>query len=186
MPSMHTDWTTARFDFGEAEGRRIEAGFDGGTLTSNAGALLLGKVDDSLQLIERLAACFLDHRDPALIEHSLATLLKQRLIGLSRGYETPPSHRSPAPACGSKTPPSHNHKPKCPTAFWDDTTPSPSRDNRHSSRGGRTRRSLRQCVSSGPTSILTTTRSPRSGGGFLEISRSCSFRFFCLRARWGC
>jgi hypothetical protein len=87
MTSMQTNCNTTRFDFGAVEGRRVEACFDGGTLTSNAGALLLGKVDKALRLTERLADCFVDHRNPALIEHSVRTLLGQRLIGLALGYE---------------------------------------------------------------------------------------------------
>jgi hypothetical protein len=87
MTSMQTNCNTTRFDFGAVEGRRVEACFDGGTLTSNAGALLLGKVDKALRLTERLADCFVDHRNPALIEHSVRTLLEQRLIGLALGYE---------------------------------------------------------------------------------------------------
>jgi hypothetical protein len=89
---MQTDCNTATFDFGVAEGRRIEARFDGGTLTSNAGALLLGKVDKALRLTERLAACFVDRRNPALIEHEVATLLGQRLVGLALGYEDVNDH----------------------------------------------------------------------------------------------
>ena len=53
---------------------------------------------------------------------------------------TPPSHKSHAPACGSKTPPSHSHKPECPAAFADDTTPTRNRDNCRSSREDRARR----------------------------------------------
>ncbi len=87
MSSMQTDCSTARFDFGAAEGRRIEASFGGGTITSNVGALLLGKVDKALRLTQRLARCFVDRRDPALIEHSVPTLAGQRLIGLALGYE---------------------------------------------------------------------------------------------------
>jgi len=84
---MQTDCSTTRFEFGAVEGRRLEARFDGGTITSNAGALLLGRVDKALRLVERLAACFVDRRNPALIEHSVPTLLGQRLFGLSLGYE---------------------------------------------------------------------------------------------------
>ena len=84
---MQTDCNTGKFDFGEAEGRRIEASFDGGTLTSNAGALLLGKVDKALRLTPRLSACFVDHRNRALIEHKVETLVGQRLVGLALGYE---------------------------------------------------------------------------------------------------
>lgn len=89
---MQTDCSTAKFDFGVAEGRRIEARFDGGTLTSYAGALLLGKVDKALRLTQRLAACFVDHRDPALIEHRIETLVGQRLVGLALGYEDVNDH----------------------------------------------------------------------------------------------
>ena len=87
MTSTQTECSTAKFDFGTADGRRIEACFDGGTITSNAGALVLGKVDKALQLTERLSGCFTDRRNPSLIEHSVATLVGQRLFGLALGYE---------------------------------------------------------------------------------------------------
>jgi hypothetical protein len=44
-------------------------------LTSNAGALLLGEVDKTVRVMSRLSACFVDHRNPALVEHGVATLL---------------------------------------------------------------------------------------------------------------
>lgn len=91
---MQTDCNTAKFDFGEAEGRRIEARFDGGAMTSNAGALLLGKVDKALRLTQRVSACFVDRRNPALIEHEVETLLGQRLVGLALGYEDLNDHDS--------------------------------------------------------------------------------------------
>jgi hypothetical protein len=67
--------------------RRVVADFSGGTMTSDAGALLLEKADDAVQLLHRAAACFVDHRDPALIEHSVADLIRQRVFGLALGYE---------------------------------------------------------------------------------------------------
>lgn len=84
VASMQTDCNRGKFDFGEAEGRRIEARFDGGTLTSNAGALLLGKADRALRLTQRLSACFVDRGNPSLIEHEIETLVGQRLVGASR------------------------------------------------------------------------------------------------------
>jgi len=84
---MQTDRSTTRFDFGAVDGRRVEARFDGGTLTSDAGALLLGRTDKALRLVERLAHCFVDRRNPALIEHSVPTLVGQRVFGLALGYE---------------------------------------------------------------------------------------------------
>jgi hypothetical protein len=65
----------------------VVSGFDGGTVSSDAGALLLGKADAAIGLIDRLAGCFQDHRDPKLIEHTVRTLLGQRVIGLALGYE---------------------------------------------------------------------------------------------------
>jgi|APFre7841882630_1041343.scaffolds.fasta_scaffold27217_1 hypothetical protein len=84
---MQTDCSTTQFNFGVVDGRRVEARFDGGTLTSDAGALLLGRTDKALRLVERLAHCFVDRRNPALIEHSVSTLVGQRLFGLALGYE---------------------------------------------------------------------------------------------------
>jgi len=50
---MQTDCSTTQFNFGVVDGRRVEARFDGGTLTSDAGALLLGRTDKALRLVER-------------------------------------------------------------------------------------------------------------------------------------
>jgi hypothetical protein len=84
---MQTDRSTTLFDFAPVEERKVVAGFDGGTMTSNAGALLLGSVDRAVRLIERAAGCFVDRRDPRLIEHSVATLVGQRIFGLALGHE---------------------------------------------------------------------------------------------------
>jgi len=67
--------------------RRVVAAFDGGAVSSDAGALLLGKADDAIGLIDRLSACFEDRRRAELIEHSVRTLLGQRVFGLAPGYE---------------------------------------------------------------------------------------------------
>jgi hypothetical protein len=75
------------FGFAPVEGRRIEASFDGGSITSDAGGLLLGSTDRAIGLIDRFAQCFKDHRDPELIEHEVRTLVGQRVYGLAMGYE---------------------------------------------------------------------------------------------------
>jgi hypothetical protein len=67
--------------------REVVADFRGGRVTSDGGALLLRDLDDRLGLLDRLADCFTDHRDPDRIEHTLVTLLKQRIFGLCLGYE---------------------------------------------------------------------------------------------------
>lgn len=84
---MPTECSQDSLDFGTVEGRRVVACFDGGALTSDAGALLLGQADKAIGLVARLAACFIDARAPELIEHSIETLVGQRLFGLALGYE---------------------------------------------------------------------------------------------------
>jgi hypothetical protein len=65
----------------------VVAAFDGGTVSSDAGALLLGRADEAIGLIDRLAGCFADHRKPELIEHTVRTLVGQRVFGMALGYE---------------------------------------------------------------------------------------------------
>ena len=84
---MLTQCSADLFDFAPVEGRRVEAGFDGGTITSDAGALLLGATDRVVGLVGRLAGCFVDARRPDLIEHDVATLIAQRVFGIALGYE---------------------------------------------------------------------------------------------------
>ena len=75
------------FGFAPVEDRSVVAAFDGGAMTSDAGALLLGAADRAVGLIDRFAACFVDHRDGRLIEHELRTLVGQRVFGIALGYE---------------------------------------------------------------------------------------------------
>jgi Transposase DDE domain group 1 len=84
---MLTECSPALFEFARVEGRAVVAGFDGGRITSDAGALLLGATDRVLGLTERFAACFTDARDPSLVEHSVHTLVTQRVVGIALGYE---------------------------------------------------------------------------------------------------
>lgn len=69
------------------DGRQVAVDFDGGQISSDAGALLLREVDRTLRLTERVAACFEDGRDPELIEHTVHTLVMQRIVGIALGYE---------------------------------------------------------------------------------------------------
>jgi hypothetical protein len=84
---MPTECSADLFGFAPAEGRRVEAGFDAGMLTSDAGALLLGATDRAIGLIDRFADCFVDHRQQRLIEHQVSTLVGQRVVGIALGYE---------------------------------------------------------------------------------------------------
>src|SRR5712691_2273290 len=75
------------FEFEAHFSRGVGARFDGGTMTSDGGALLLRQTDQRLNLLPRLAACFEDHRNPWLISHSVRELVSQRVYGLALGYE---------------------------------------------------------------------------------------------------
>ena len=84
---MPPECRTESFDFGKVEGRVVDAAFDGGLVTSDAGALLLKTTDRAVGLINRFAACFHDGRRADLIEHEVATLVGQRVFAIALGYE---------------------------------------------------------------------------------------------------
>ena len=82
-----TECNQSGFEF-EASGRRkIVASFDGGTISSDGGAFLLRQTDKRLNLLPRLAECFLDGRNQEQVEHSVLEMLSQRIYGLALGYE---------------------------------------------------------------------------------------------------
>ena len=84
---MQTQCNQRTFGF-EALGRReVVARFDGGPITSDAGGLLLRETERATAILHQFAACFRDHRDPDLIEHTVEALIAQRVYGLCLGYE---------------------------------------------------------------------------------------------------
>jgi len=84
---MPTECSATSFEFPPLESRRVVASFDGGAITTDAGALLLGQTDRALRLTERFAACFTDTRTAGLVEHQVKTLVMQRVTGIALGYE---------------------------------------------------------------------------------------------------
>jgi hypothetical protein len=84
---MPTECNPELFEFAPVEGRQVVAAFDGGTITSDAGALLLGGADRAIRLTERFASCFTDTRMAELVEHSVGTMVTQRVFGIALGYE---------------------------------------------------------------------------------------------------
>lgn len=82
-----TECIPPSFAFQQLGSREVLAAFDGGRITSDAGALLLREIDAKFGFVEKLAACFTYHRDAESIEHPLVDLLKQRIFGLCLGYE---------------------------------------------------------------------------------------------------
>ncbi|RUV33336.1 transposase, partial [Mesorhizobium sp. M7A.F.Ca.MR.148.00.0.0] len=67
---MQTECSAERFDF-----------------ASDDGALLLGLTERAIGLIGRFARCFVDARNPDLIEHEVKTLVGQRIFALTLGYK---------------------------------------------------------------------------------------------------
>src|SRR5215471_12071135 len=84
---MQTECSSDLFVFPPVEGRPVVAAFDGGSITSDAGAVLLGAADRRMDMTRRLAACFHDTRNQEFIEHSVETLVMQRVVGIALGYE---------------------------------------------------------------------------------------------------
>ncbi|PIE51491.1 hypothetical protein CSA37_10810 [Candidatus Fermentibacteria bacterium] len=75
------------------KGWETEVGkFDGGYVSTDGGALLLREVEARTGVISELADCFQDHRNPALIEHTVEELVAQRVYSLALGYEDLDDH----------------------------------------------------------------------------------------------
>ena len=76
-------------------GRRGVIGrFDGGQISSDAGGLLLRELEKRFGILKRFSGCFRDYRDPQRIEHSVETLIGQRVYGMALGYEDLNDHDS--------------------------------------------------------------------------------------------
>lgn len=84
---MPAECSAKSYRFARVESRSVVAAFDGGTITSDAGALLLGAADRAINLVGRFAGCFEDRRRADLIEHEVETLVGQRVFGMALGYE---------------------------------------------------------------------------------------------------
>lgn len=87
-----TECTQSSFEFAGHFTQRVVADFAGGTLTSDGGALLLRQTDLRIGLLQRFADCFTDHRRQDRVEHSVETMLAQRVYGLAMGYEDQTDH----------------------------------------------------------------------------------------------
>ena len=84
---MKTECTRIYNSFQALGRREIVADFSGGTITSDGGSLLLREVEQRTSILQRFAKCFTDYRDAKRIEHSVLSLVSQRVIGLALGYE---------------------------------------------------------------------------------------------------
>jgi hypothetical protein len=72
--------------------KKVEAKFDGGRITSDAGTLLLREIDRKYDILGSFSQCFTDHRDPRYIDHTVEELVSQRVYAISAGYEDVNDH----------------------------------------------------------------------------------------------
>ncbi len=82
-----TPCTPTSFCFSPPSRREVVARFDGGTITTDAGGLLLHRSEQKTGILRQFARCFLDDRQPERIDHSVPELVRQRVYGLALGYE---------------------------------------------------------------------------------------------------
>ena len=82
-----TDDTLLPFDLPAVRRKKVTASFDGGLISSDGGLVLLREAERRLGLAELLAGCLRDRRDPALVTHGLAGMLRFRMLAVACGYE---------------------------------------------------------------------------------------------------
>ncbi|MCX7224118.1 MAG: transposase, partial [Burkholderiales bacterium] len=92
MPNCTEEIGTNKIDFGRVGRRVVEACFDGGSMTSDGGVMLLGETDRKLGLLDAAARCIPDPRNPLLIKHAVRDMLRQRVYGLALGWEDLSDH----------------------------------------------------------------------------------------------
>jgi hypothetical protein len=87
-----TECTQSGFPFAPHFSRDVVARFDGGQITTEAGALLLRPVEQRTGILRQFAGCFRDYRRADLVEHSVSELVRQRVYGIALGYEDLSDH----------------------------------------------------------------------------------------------
>ncbi len=78
---------TKDIEFSRCKGRKIQLNFNGGEITSDAGAILLNRVDKMINLTDRIASTANDFRCKGKIDHTIGDMIRQRVYGLALGYE---------------------------------------------------------------------------------------------------
>jgi hypothetical protein len=84
---VQTECTRTQLEFDGSGGRRVVGAFDAGRASSDGGLVLLRELEGRRRMLERFAACFRDLRAPERIEHSVDSLIRQRVLALACGYE---------------------------------------------------------------------------------------------------
>ena len=87
MPNCTEETGPHKIEFGKLGRRVVEGRLDGGSMTSDGGVMLLGATDRKLGLLAAAARCIADPRNPLLITHGVADMLRQRVYALALGWE---------------------------------------------------------------------------------------------------
>src|SRR5271156_5538400 len=82
-----SDDTVELFSFPATGHKKITAGFDGGRMTSDGGVMLLAAAERRLGIAQRLASLIADPRNPLFVTHSVADILRARMLAIACGYE---------------------------------------------------------------------------------------------------
>ena len=91
---METECILEQMEFQQLGRRRVIGRFDGGKISSDAGGVLLREVEKGTHILDRLAGCFRDYRNEDRIEHTVGSLIRQRVYGIALGYEDLNDHDS--------------------------------------------------------------------------------------------
>ena len=94
MTPNKVDCIPEQFKFEQIKSCPVIVNFQGETVTSDAGLSLIAELDRKREITLRLAACFKDYRKPNRIEHSVSSLIAQRIYGLVMGYEDINDHET--------------------------------------------------------------------------------------------
>ena len=73
--------------FKDISGKKVEADFDGGEVSSDAGLLFLRETEAKHGIIRRMANVLHDRRHKSYITHDLLELFSQRIFQIASGYE---------------------------------------------------------------------------------------------------
>lgn len=86
-PAADTNSTGSMFSATDIAGKKVVLNFEGGSLSSDGGAILLREVEEEIGVVAALAVQIKDKRDQAKIDHTLLEMMRQRILLIACGYE---------------------------------------------------------------------------------------------------
>ena len=81
-----------KIEFGSIKSKKVEANFNGGLITSDAGVLLLRQAEQKIGLLKKLSSCITDTRHKSYTKHTIENQIKQRVFAIACGYEDVNDH----------------------------------------------------------------------------------------------